>query len=194
MIYRTKWVPQDLLNEVSSDEFKYMRELRTLVDGVIPVLLTCVLSKTDSAAAAGLFSRTAASSNDANLTRPIVDMGIALERLKSLHKRVPTADTGAFLIWAQGAQRIYSDYLKVWRLGFQDVVVNLAPATEEEKSDPAWDDGLSRNEEGYLVNGDGERVDVAFLLKRPLVRLKYLAKTLRVSDIPHKVGSARLAQ
>ena len=45
----------DLLAELSSDEAKYMRELKTLVGGVIPVLLTCVLSRSDSAIAAGLF-------------------------------------------------------------------------------------------------------------------------------------------
>ncbi|OCL05340.1 hypothetical protein AOQ84DRAFT_390922 [Glonium stellatum] len=180
----------DLMNELASDEAKYMRELRTLVDGVIPVLLTCVLSKSDSAVAAGLFSRSAAA-NDPNVTKPIVDMGIALERLKSLHKRIPKDDSNALLSWAQSAQRLYGDYVKAWRLGFKDVVVNLAPATDDASSGTAtrtatapddaaaWDEGLPRNEEGYVVNGDGERVDVAFLLKRPLVRLKYLAKTLK---------------
>ena len=37
-----------IMNEISTDELKYQRELRTLVDGVIPVLLTYVLSKDDS--------------------------------------------------------------------------------------------------------------------------------------------------
>lgn len=181
------------MRELASDEAKYMRELRTLVDGVIPVLLTCVLSKSDSAVAAGLFSRSAAK-NDPSVTKPIVDMGIALQRLKSLHKRIPKDDSNALLSWAQSAQRVYGDYVKAWRLGFQDVVVNLAPATDDPSSETpakttivlddagAWDEGLPRNEEGYVVNGDGERVDVAFLLKRPLVRLKYLAKTLKVRE------------
>ena len=181
----------DLMRELASDEAKYMRELRTLVDGVIPVLLTCVLSKSDSAVAAGLFSRSAAKT-DPSITKPIFDMGIALQRLKSLHKRIPKDDSNALLSWAQSAQRVYGDYVKSWRLGFQDVVVNLAPAIDDPSSETpakttivpddaaAWDEGLPRNEEGYVVNGDGERVDVAFLLKRPLVRLKYLAKTLKV--------------
>jgi hypothetical protein len=47
-----------------------------------------------------------------------------------------------------------------------------------------WDEGLPRNAEGYVVNSDGERVDVAYMLKRPLVRLKYLAKTLKVGSPP----------
>ena len=174
---------EDLMNELATDETKYMRELRTLVDGVIPVLLTCVLSKSDSAIAAGLFRPSAASSENLNFTKPIVDMGIALERLKTLHKRIPQQDVLAFLTWAQGAQRVYTEYIKAWRMGFQDVVVNLAPASEtstgsSEKADEL-DEGLPRNKDGDIINGDGERVDVAFLLKRPLVRLKYLSKTLK---------------
>ena len=172
----------DLMKEVASDEAKYTRELRTLVDGVIPVLLSCVLSKAESATAAGLFSRSPSSSG-ASVTRPIVDMGVALDRLKSVHNRIPTDSSDKFLAWAQTTKKIYADYIKAWRLGFQDVVVNLAPATDAEQVDgAAWDEGLSRNDDGYLVGGDGERVDVAFLLKRPLVRLKYLSKTVKVRN------------
>lgn len=179
----------DIMNELASDESKYMRELRTLVDGVIPVLLSCVLSKSDSAVAAGLFSRSS-KADPSTITKPIIDMGVSLERLKSLHRRVPKDSHDSFLSWAQSAQRIYSDYINVWRLGFEDVVVSLAPADEDpftqakvvQGPDDAapWDEGLPRNAEGYVVNGDGERVDVAYMLKRPLVRLKYLAKTLKV--------------
>lgn len=179
----------DIMKELASDETKYMRELRTLVDGVIPVLLSCVLSKSESAVAAGLFSRSSKIDPN-NVTKPIIDMGISLERLKSLHRRIPNDNADAFLSWAQSAQRIYSDYINVWRLGFEDVVVSLAPA-DEDPFTPAkvvhgphdaapWDEGLPRNAEGYVVNGDGERVDVAYMLKRPLVRLKYLAKTMKV--------------
>ncbi|KAJ4360128.1 uncharacterized protein N0V89_000688 [Didymosphaeria variabile] len=178
----------DIMNELASDESKYMRELRTLVDGVIPVLLSCVLSKSDSAVAAGLFSKT--SNTDAsNVTKPIVDMGVSLERLKTLHKRIPKEDSDSFLSWTQSAQRVYSDYIAAWRLGFQDVVISLASA-DEEPFKPArvvdgpddgapWDEGMPRNAEGYVVNGDGERVDVAYMLKRPLVRLKYLVKSIK---------------
>lgn len=177
----------DLMQELATDESKYMRELRTLVDGVIPVLLTCVLSKSDSAVAAGLFNASAHAQEDPRFTRPIIDMGIALERLKTLHRRIPQGDPAALLTWAHGAQRVYAEYLKAWRMGFQDVVVNLAPASEDNcivsdspnTKSGGLDEGLPRNEDGDVVNGDGERVDVAFLLKRPLVRLKYLAKTLK---------------
>ncbi|KAI9808214.1 MAG: hypothetical protein M1825_004671 [Sarcosagium campestre] len=172
----------DLMQELSVDESKYMRELRTLVDGVIPVLLTCVLSKSDSAVAAGLFNCSNTAEGESNVTRPIVDMGIALERLKSLHRRIPQNDPDRLLRWAQGAQKVYGDYLRCWRMGFQDVVVNLAPKDGETKpaeGENASDDVLPRNAAGDVINGDGERVDVAFLLKRPLVRLKYLAKTFK---------------
>ncbi|KAI9820531.1 MAG: hypothetical protein M1832_003722 [Thelocarpon impressellum] len=174
----------DLMVELATDETKYMRELNTLVDGVIPVLLTCVLSKSDSAVAAGLFNPSADNKSDPNLTRPIVDMGIALERLKSFHKRIPQDDPQHLLRWAQGAQKVYKEYLKSWRMGFQDVVVNLAPATDADSQSPRAssvedETGLPRNADGDVINVDGERVDVAFLLKRPLVRLKYLAKTFK---------------
>lgn len=179
----------DVLKELASDEAKYMRELRTLVDGVIPVLLSCVLSKSDSAVAAGLFSRSA-NTDPSDVTKPIVSMGVELERLKTLHKRIPKDDSDAFISWAQSAQRVYSDYIAAWCLGFQDVVISLAPA-DDDPFKPAkivtgpedgapWDEGMPRNADGYVVNGDGERVDVAYMLKRPLVRLKYLAKSLKV--------------
>ncbi|KAI4228219.1 MAG: hypothetical protein L6R36_001798 [Xanthoria steineri] len=177
----------DLMKELADDETKYMRELRTLVDGVVPVLLTCVLSKSDSAVAAGLFQQNYTGQADPNFTKPIVDMGIALERLKTLHRRIPLQDAKSLLTWAQGAQRVYAEYLKAWRMGFQDVVVNLAPAADSQTSlnagspseSAGLEAGLPINKDGDVVNGDGERVDVAFLLKRPLVRLKYLAKTLK---------------
>lgn len=191
----------DIMRELTTDEQKYTQELRTLVDGVIPVLLTCVLSKSDSAVAAGLFNSSSTNNDGSHFTKPIVDMGIALERLRTLHKRLPQGDHRGFLTWAHGAQRVYSEYLKAWRMGFQDVVVNLAPATEPqtksltdlEGKDPGAEEGLPRNENGDVINGDGERVDVAFLLKRPLVRLKYLMKTLKAIDtVDHSLETENL--
>ncbi|KAL8706641.1 MAG: hypothetical protein Q9201_000338 [Fulgogasparrea decipioides] len=190
----------DLMTELSSDEQKYMRELRTLVDGVIPVLLTCVLSKSDSAVAKGLFRPSYSNEEDPYFTKPVVDMGIALERLKTLHRRIPTQDKKSLLNWAQGAQRVYAEYLKAWRMGFQDVVVNLAPAAGNQRvnenapvsREGGLDEGLPINKDGDVVNGDGERVDVAFLLKRPLVRLKYLAKTLKGINVVSPSAEAEL--
>lgn len=171
----------DLLRELADDEVKYMRELRTLVDGVIPVLLTSVLSKSESAIAAGLFHGNSTADSDTAITKPIVDMGIALERLKSLHKRIPLQEEDQLIRWAFQAYKVYDDYLKAWRMGFRDVVVNLAPAARLASTDEKLLlDDLPRNAEGDVVNGDGERVDVAFLLKRPLVRIKHLNRIIKV--------------
>ena len=169
----------DLMNEVTTDELKYQRELRTMVEGVIPVLLTYVLAKNDSRRVSG--SRISSVRDTTALTQPIVEMGVALERLKAAHKRIPMHDPDELLRWADGATQVYSEYLRVWRLDFKDVVVNLAPAEETGKRNGSakWDDGLPRDEHGDLLDGDGERVDVAYLLKRPLVRLRYLEKTLK---------------
>ncbi|GAB7359935.1 hypothetical protein MBLNU230_g7460t1 [Neophaeotheca triangularis] len=157
----------DLMNELTTDEMKYQRELRTLVDGVIPVLLTSVLSKFNAKPSASQVS--SSSKDDPAVTKPIVDMGIALERLKTSHRRIPMHEPAELLSWAQNAARIYTDYLRAWRLGFEDVVVNLAPA----------EDDAEGSQGTAASNAHGERVDVAYLLKRPLVRLKYLAKTFK---------------
>ena len=181
----------DIMNEVSADELKYQRELRTLVDGVIPVLLTYVLSKNDKQRSPS--SRQSSAHDDPELTKPIVDMGVALERLKTQHKRIPMHDPHELLTWAQSSAKVYNDYLQAWRLGFSDVVVNLAPAEDPAKRDgsPRWDHDLRRNEKGDLLNSEGERVDVAYLLKRPLVRLKHLSKAF--SSI-NQVKPSKLAE
>ncbi|KAJ5167420.1 uncharacterized protein N7482_006201 [Penicillium canariense] len=183
----------DLLAELTADETKYMRELKTLVGGVIPVLLTCVLSRSDSAIAAGLFRPSMDPKDDLNFSKPIVNMGVAIERLKTLHKRIPQDNADALLTWAQGAQRVYREYLKAWRLGFKDVIVNLAPLEEGDEGDSAetksLDEGMERDEHGDVIGSDGEKVDVAYLLKRPLVRLKYLAKSFK--GINHLQPSAK---
>jgi hypothetical protein len=166
----------DSMKEFAVDELKYLRELRTLVDGVIPVLLQSVLSKSSSTAAAGLFTTSRTANDDLNFAKPIVEMGVALERLKALHNRAPTKDALAIPSWAQGAHRVYTDYLQAWRLGFQDVVVNLAPADGQTNNQS--DLGMARDDHGDIVNEEGQKVDVAYLLKRPLVRVKNLSKLL----------------
>ena len=72
----------EVLASLVAEEEKYGKELRTLVDGVIPVLLQCVLSKSDSVAAAGLFTSSANGKDDLAFTKPIIDMGVALETLE----------------------------------------------------------------------------------------------------------------
>jgi hypothetical protein len=180
----------DLLRELADDEVKYMRELKTLVDGVIPVLLTCVLSKSDSAVAAGLFGQNSSGQTDAFITKPIIDMGIALEQLKSFHKRIPLHDPNLLVHWALGAYKVYKDYVNAWRMGFQNVVVNLAPASQSDSAETQSLDEMPRNMDGDVLNEHGERVDVAFLLKRPLVRVKYLAKVMKVCLFLKRVATS----
>ncbi|KIW11280.1 hypothetical protein PV08_10580 [Exophiala spinifera] len=178
-----------ILASLVSDEQRYSRELRTLVDGVIPVLLQSVLSKTDAAVAAGLFSSALNSQHDMSYTKPIIDMGIALERLKSLHGRIPLQTVESFLSWAQTAQKAYREYLQAWRLGFQDVVVNLAPL-----DNAPMDQDLTRDEVGDLVDNEGKKVDVAYLLKRPLLRVKALSRALvQIRDQSDRPLAAQVA-
>ncbi|KAK6442139.1 hypothetical protein LTR95_001642 [Oleoguttula sp. CCFEE 5521] len=169
----------DIMNEVTSDELKYQRELRTLVDGVIPVLLQSVLSPSTDPAVRRVSA--ALGRDEATATQPVVNMGVALERLKTAHKRIPMHDPAELVSWAQSTSKIYDQYLQAWRMGFQDIVVNLAPAEGAEKQrTPSYSNGpAGRSVSG---SGDGERVEVAYLLKRPLIRLKYLAKTFKSID------------
>ncbi|KAL2435007.1 hypothetical protein ABEF95_012315 [Exophiala dermatitidis] len=171
---------QEILEVFRKEEEKYMRELRTLVDGVIPVLLQAVLSKTDSAAAAGLFTSSSTGSDQTSFTKPIIEMGISLERLKTLHSRAPGQDADGLISWASTAHRAYKDYIQAWRLGFQDIVINLAPL-EGSKTTPK-DEVMARDESGDLVDTEGKKVDVAYLLKRPLVRVKALSRTFTRLD------------
>jgi hypothetical protein len=179
----------DIMDEVATEEDFYMPELRTLVGGVIKVLFKAVLSKSDAAVAAGLFSKFAAEGGEKEATRTIHEMGVALERLKSYHNRIPKKEAQPFLIWALGAHKIYAEYVRTWRLGFQDVVVSLVPADDysvlsgRDLDGSSLADALPRNEEGYVVNAEGQLVDVAFLLKRPLIRLKGLTKTIKVRSL-----------
>ncbi|KAI9050217.1 hypothetical protein LZ554_006357 [Drepanopeziza brunnea f. sp. 'monogermtubi'] len=170
---------QDIFRELADDEAKYMRELNTLVDGVIPVLLTCVLSKSELAIATGLFDPLA-SSTDNLQTKPIVDMGVALERLKSLHKRIPLTDPLDFIRWAESAVKTYEDFIQAWRSGFEDIVVNLAPASRTDSMAVESDrDKMKIDEHGDVLRDTGERADVGYMLKRPLVRTKGLAKATK---------------
>jgi hypothetical protein len=172
---RTVQVPvnvQDILADLRADEEQYVDELKTLVDGVIPVLLSSVLSKNDSKDMAGVFSSSPAVPA---ATNAIVNIGVALERLKGCHHRLPTTNVIALLLWAETTSQVYEDYLKAWRLGFQDVVVNLAPAGQGQRSTSTSTVTPSSSKE------KSKQVNVAYLLKRPLVRLKYLTRSIKVS-------------
>lgn len=165
---------EDVMNEITTDELKYQRELRTLVDGVIPVLLQSVLSHKD--ASGKITTSTGLAKDEPTVTQPIINMGVALERLKTSHKRIPMHNPQDLVRWAQQTAKIYDDYLRAWRLGFEDLVVTLAPVEGTEKDRQP---SIAAKQDGPiepLAAGDGERVEVAYLLKRPLVRLKYLAR------------------
>lgn len=179
---RTKRAPPNskdvslILSEVRADEEKYFRELRTLVDGVIPVLLSSVLARSNSVAA----SRSSGSidTEKAATTKSVVEMGEALNVLKDLHSQIPLNNLEELITWFLSAHAAYETYLNAWRLGFDDIVVNLAPAAEAHDNNntidsmPCW--AVPK-----LVQ-DTEVVDVAYLLRRPLERVKYLEKAAKV--------------
>jgi len=164
---------KDVLADLRADEEQYVDELRTLVDGVIPVLLSSVLSKNDSKDMAGVFSSSPAVPA---ATNAIVNIGVALERLKGCHHRLPTTNVIALLLWAETTAQVYEDYLKAWRLGFQDVVVHLAPTSQGQRTTSTSTLTPASGKEA------GKQVNVAYLLKRPLVRLKYLTRSIKVSE------------
>ncbi|KFA76671.1 hypothetical protein S40288_04436 [Stachybotrys chartarum IBT 40288] len=172
----------DLLREFIDDENLYLRELKTLVDGVIPVLLSHAVNGDNLTE---IFGSGASDSRADALSKSVVGMGVALEKLKTAHKKAPVSDIRRLAHWAHGVVPIYSSYIASWRLGFQDLVVNLAPPAERDDEDSLLD-ALPRNAKGDIVNAEGERVDVAHLLKRPLLRLKQMVKFIKcvVSIVP----------
>ncbi|PHH72960.1 hypothetical protein CDD82_5722 [Ophiocordyceps australis] len=164
---------EELLGEFADDENLYLRELRTLVDGVVPVLLSHGVAGTQ---ASDLFGQ------GPSVPKSVVDMGVALEKLKNAHKKAPTGDLGKLSNWAHGVVPIYHNYLRAWRLGFEDVVVNLAPAADSCPDNDSLLNALPRNDKGDIVNRHGERVAVAHLLKRPLVRVKQMNRFFKCVD------------
>lgn len=161
----------ELLDEFADDEHFYGRELKTLVDGVIPVLLKDLMSG----------AATDRKQADDRMAKSVVNMGMALEKLRDFHRRVPLGDIGELLFWMEDVSPIYDNYLSVWRLGFQGLVINLAPRQGQFDDNDSLLDALPLNEDGDVIGENGERVDVAFLLKRPLIRVKWMVRFLRVS-------------
>jgi len=159
----------ELLDEFADDEHFYGRELKALVDGVIPVLLRDVMNGDTRDVRADATAKS------------VVNMGMALEKLRDLHRRVPLGDISGLLYWMEGVSPVYENYLDVWRLGFQGLVINLAPRHGKFDDDDSLLNALPLNEDGDIVGEDGERVDVAFLLKRPLIRVKWMVKFLKAA-------------
>ncbi|KAI8952233.1 hypothetical protein F4801DRAFT_541597 [Xylaria longipes] len=166
----------NLLREFARDENLYSRELKTLVDGVIPVLLSqFVHGRRDSSG--GLFASPSGSHKEDPLPKAVVSMGIVLEKLKNHHRRCPLNDIHRLPQWLETITPIYGNYLEVWRLGFQGIIVNLAPASPDDED--SLIDAMPRNAQGDILNEHGERIDVAHLLKRPLVRTKWITKFIQ---------------
>ncbi|KAK4100106.1 hypothetical protein N658DRAFT_508063 [Parathielavia hyrcaniae] len=159
----------DLLDEFADDEHFYGRELKALVDGVIPVLLRDVVNGDARDAKAD------------TTVKSVINMGMALEKLRDYHKRVPLSNLSELFVWLTDVSPVYDHYLDVWRLGFQGLIINLAPRHGRYDDDDSLLNALPLNEDGDIVGEDGERVDVAFLLKRPLIRVKWMVKFLKAA-------------
>ncbi|CAK7213961.1 hypothetical protein SBRCBS47491_001978 [Sporothrix bragantina] len=166
----------DLLLEFQEDENIYRRELKTLASGVIPVLLTQFVDQNGDRRATDVFRADLSSQKADIMSRAVVNMGVALEKLSLLHQFVPVTDAPRMVDWLEKVYPIYDNYLDVWRLGFQGVIVNLAPAAGKSAEEDSLVNGMERNEEGDVLDENGERVDVAYLLRRPLVRIKWMLK------------------
>lgn len=173
---------EDLLQEFSVDEDLYQRELKTLVDGAVPVLLKQVVQGREDYAA-DLFG-TSSNESETSLGKSVVNMGIALEKLKNLHRRAPFHDVNRILTWVLSAYPVYDRYLDVWRLGFEGIIVNLALAPGRQDDDDSLVNAMPRNADGDVVDTKGQPVDLQHLLTRPLTRIRGLLKLLRVSSRP----------
>ncbi|KAL7907930.1 hypothetical protein GGI35DRAFT_73506 [Trichoderma velutinum] len=176
----TNVTADELLKEFADDENLYQSELKTLVDGVVPVLLSHVVS--DTTPSSDLFGTSSMKIKVDITSKSVVNMGVALEKLKNAHSKAPLTDIRRMANWAHGVVPIYDNYLSVWRLGFQDLIVNLAPRRGTPDEDDSLLDSLPRNANGDLINAQGERVAVAYLLKRPLFRVKQMARLIVCVD------------
>ncbi|KAK3984786.1 hypothetical protein QBC44DRAFT_8193 [Cladorrhinum sp. PSN332] len=180
----------ELLDEFADDEHFYTRELKTLVDGVIPVLLTHLAGGGDNIA--HLLNRGgAADSRSDAVTKSVINMGVALEKLKNFHKEVPLDNIYDLLSWLHAVSPVYDNYFDVWRLGFQGFIINLAPKYSQLDDNDSLLNALPLNEDGDVIGENGERVDVAFLLKRPLIRAKWMTKFLRAAALVIKTSEAQ---
>jgi hypothetical protein len=173
-----KGTVDDLLREFAVDEDFYQRELKTLVDGAIPVLLSQVVHGRQDYAT-DLFGPSTDGQAD-SVGKTVVNMGIALEKLRNLHKWAPLHDVNKILSWLLTAYPVYDKYLDVWRLGFEGIVVNLAPAPGRADDEDSLVNAMPRNEDGDVVDTKGQPIDLQHLLTRPVTRIRGLLKLLKV--------------
>lgn len=179
----------DLMQEFDDDENLYSRELKTLVDGVVPVLLNHAVS--ESANLLSVFGTNSPGKKVDAMSKAVVGMGISLEKLRNAHRKAPLDDVHALVGWLQGVVSIYSGYLDAWRMGFENLVVNLAPVEDVADDNDSLLDALPRNADGDIVNEDGERVDVAHLLKRPVYRIRMITSFVKVRFASHEAFGLR---
>ncbi|OTB07885.1 hypothetical protein M426DRAFT_8481 [Hypoxylon sp. CI-4A] len=173
----SKATVDDLLLEFEDDEELYQRELKTLVDGVVPVLLTQFVNNTSSTRK-HLFGSPPTKYKEDTLDNAVVNMGIALDNIRNHHRLLPSlTDIRRLPQWLETVHPIYNNYLDVWRLGFQGIIVNLAPRSHDDAD--SLINAMPRNEQGDVLDEDGERIDVAHLLKRPLIRIKWMTKFIQ---------------
>lgn len=175
-----KGTVDDLLREFAVDEDFYQRELKTLVDGAIPVLLNQVVQGRQDYAN-DLFGPSTDGQAD-SVGKTVVNMGIALEKLRNLHKWAPLHDVNKILSWLLTAYPVYDKYLDVWRLGFEGIVVNLAPAPGRADDEDSLVNAMPRNEDGDVVDTKGQPVDLQHLLTRPVTRIRGLLKLLKSAE------------
>lgn len=175
---------RDALEDFRSAEKDYLEDLKTLVDGVIPVLLNHAMSRSDGAKGklSDQTSKTLTSAREA-----IVELGIVLERLLSTHRRAPLATMAELQFFASRSHQIYSDYLCAWRLGFENVVVNLAPADAPGQGTILGEVGSAK-----ALDSGARKASVPSLLKRPLARIKHIAKVLKVSKHFRMAGEVQV--
>ncbi|POS78730.1 hypothetical protein DHEL01_v202873 [Diaporthe helianthi] len=171
----------DLLREFAVDEDFYQRELKTLVDGAIPVLLNQVVQGRQDYAT-DLFGPSTTDEQADSVGKTVVNMGIALEKLRNLHKWAPLHDVNKTLNWLLTAYPVYDKYLDVWRLGFEGIVVNLAPAPGRADDEDSLVNAMPRNEDGDVVDTKGQPVDLQHLLTRPVTRIRGLLKLLKSAE------------
>lgn len=172
------------LKALAKGEGSYMRDLRILLDAVIPALLAKELSTSTTSTTSSSTKDILGSNSVTPDSKSIVDVGISLERLHSRHKRIPLQDTNEFIDWASEVYKAYDGYVAVWQAGYRevykDIVVNLAEYDERKP-----DSDLARTAQFDMT--DEVLVDVAYLLRRPLQRARSLAKTIKVckNDLPY---------
>jgi len=157
----------DLMGELVIDETKYRQELKTLIESVVPAIVNTTMSGSEKDIAVGI-NRATSIINRQKKIKPVVDMGTVLDELKNIHDRIPSQYTDDLLEWAKNAKLVYEDYLKYWHMGYEELFIEV-PVDESNLQDKT---------------SQVQKVDVAYLLKRPLVRSRLLTKLFKVSVNP----------